>query len=161
MHAAIRSFLTDALKSTTGYKFQYLWGYFWGYPTLSSESQRVEYPKCTRKGTLTCSSHSSTVLYKTYLAGQEESGCVLKTTEILSKTELVKTTSQCSSIIYQVLFIECYYTSSAVAMICTGFELKQLQNFLNRVLLACIIISWLINMKKMATKNPCKEPSKS
>ena len=36
----------------------------------------AEYPHSTLKGTLTRSSHSSTELYETHVAGQEESGCV-------------------------------------------------------------------------------------
>ena len=37
----------------------------------------AEYPHSTLNGTPTCSSHSSTTLCKTYIAGQEESGCVV------------------------------------------------------------------------------------
>ena len=36
----------------------------------------VEYPYSTIKGTPTYSSHSSTALYETYVAGQEECGRV-------------------------------------------------------------------------------------
>ena len=36
----------------------------------------AEYPHSTLNGTQTCSSHISTALYETYLAGQEESAFV-------------------------------------------------------------------------------------
>ena len=39
-------------------------------------SEAAEYPHCTLRGTLTCSSHGGTTLYDTHIAGQEESSCV-------------------------------------------------------------------------------------
>ena len=37
------------------------------------------YPQSILNGTPTCSSHSDTASYETYVAGQEESGCVVET----------------------------------------------------------------------------------
>ena len=37
----------------------------------------AEYPHNTLNGTPSCSSHISTMLYETHLAGKKESGCVL------------------------------------------------------------------------------------
>ena len=45
-------------------------------PTMHAVGE--EYPQSTLKGTPTCSSHSGTTLYETYLSSQEEFGCVEK-----------------------------------------------------------------------------------
>ena len=63
------------------YGIEYRRGYFEGTLQFSDESTvqavAAAYPQSTLNGTLSLSSFSGTVSYETYLAGQEESGCVL------------------------------------------------------------------------------------
>ena len=58
------------------------WRTFEGYSDTTMTGDTVhavaaEYPHSALEGTQTCSSHSGTELYDTYVASQEESGCVL------------------------------------------------------------------------------------
>ena len=67
------------------FKLKYLWGYAAATVTgATMHGVAAVYPQSTLKGTPACSSHSGTVLYETYLASQEESGCVLKMLIVLS-----------------------------------------------------------------------------
>ena len=55
-------------------KLKYLCGYYEA--TVMEAAVAAEYPHSTFNGTPSCSSHGSTPLYETHVAGQEESGCV-------------------------------------------------------------------------------------
>ena len=69
-------------KHGCGYsKLEYLLGYYEGTYAeatgieATTHAVAAEYLYSTLNSTLTCSSHSRTVLYEIHLAGQEESGC--------------------------------------------------------------------------------------
>ena len=69
---------SHTMQYCCGYwKLEYLWGY--SDATVigaNAHAVAVEYPHSSFNGTPTHSSHTGTVLYETYVAGQEESGCV-------------------------------------------------------------------------------------